>query len=473
MSDAKGAGYEMSLIFKQSVRIARPAVDVFGWHEKPGAFTRLAPPWQKLELIAAQGGIRDGATVSLRTKIGPVWVLWDVEHQDYVEGVQFRDVQRRGPFAEWTHLHRVEPDGETASVLTDEIRYRLPFGVLGRVLGGGFARAELARLFAYRHALTQADLETVTRYISVRPMTFLIAGASGLVGRALGAFLQTQGHRVIRLVRREAQGSDEVRWDPANGQLDEHAMRGVDAVINLAGEGIADARWTAARKTVILKSRVDSTRTLVAAMSRLTRGRPFVFVSGSATGVYGNRGDETLTENATRGRGFLADVCVAWEQEALAAEALGVRVVRLRTGIVLTAAGGALAKMLPAFQAGLGGPLANGKMWMSWISLDDLVGVIYHAVLDQRCAGALNAVAPGAVTNAEFTQVLARVVRRPAVLPVPAMALRLLFGEMADEMLLTSARVVPEKLQEAEYVFRHATLEAALRHGMGRLISKL
>ncbi|MBW8780586.1 MAG: TIGR01777 family oxidoreductase [Verrucomicrobia bacterium] len=407
--------------FKRSVRIERPAATVFAWHERPGAFERLMPPWR-----------------------------------------------RRGRFVHWEHRHYFESTPDGACVLTDEVSYRLPLGALGRVAGGALARRELARLFAYRQAVTKADLETTARYLSVRPMCFLIAGASGLVGRALIPFLRTQGYTVVRLVRRPAAGVDEVSWDPAAGRLDAQAFRGVDVVINLAGEGVADVRWSTERKKALLRSRVESTRTLVNAMGALARGAPFVFISASATGIYGDRGNETLTETSAPGAGFLAGVCEAWEREALAAEALGVRVVRLRTGIVLTPAGGVLAKLLPLFRLGAGGRLASGRMWMSWIAIDDLVGAIYHAVLDRRCDGALNAVAPNAVTNAEFTRVLAQVLRRPALLPVPAAGLRVALGEMADETVLASARVVPGKLKGADYSFRHATLTEALRHLLGR-----
>ncbi len=452
-------------------RIERPAAEVFAWHERPGAFERLAPPWQKIEILARSGGIRDGATVSLRTKIGPVWVRWDVEHRDYVEGVQFRDVQVRGPFKDWEHLHQFESaERGPACRMTDEILYQLPGGWLGQVLGSRFVRAELTRLFRYRHAVTKADLELAERYISVRPMTFLIAGASGLIGRTLTAFLQTQGHAVIRLVRRATTAADEVFWNPASGTLDAHALRGIDVVINLAGVGIAAGRWSEERKQAILRSRVDSTRTLVAALAgvKSERLRPFTFISASATGVYGHRGDEVLDESSSAGGRFLAEVCSAWEHEAVAAEELGIRVVRLRTGVVLTSAGGALAKLLPVFKAGLGGRIGSGRRWMSWISMDDLVGAIYHAVLDRRCDGAVNMVAPQPVTNAEFTRTLARVLGRPAVLPVPPVVLRVALGEMAQETLLASARVTPRKLMDAHYTFRHETLEDALRHVLGR-----
>lgn len=473
--DEKGTGYEMSFsTFTRSIRIERPASEVFAWHERPGAFERLAPPWQKIEVLSHAGGIRDGARVSLRAKIGPAWTRWDVEHRDYVEGVQFRDVQMRGPFAHWEHLHRVEPaDDGRACVLTDEIKYRLPFGAAGRIAGGPFARAELERLFAYRHAVTKADVELMNRHISVRPMRFVVAGASGLVGRALTAFLRTQGHEVVKLARRATAAADEVFWDPARGELDPHALRGADVVVNLSGEGVADGRWTEARKEAILRSRLDATRTLVAALGgvKSERQRPFALISASATGFYGSRGAERLDEESEGGGGFLAEVCARWETEARRAEELGMRVVRLRTGVVLTPSGGALAKLLPLFRAGLGGRLGDGRMWMSWIALNDLVGAIYHAVLDTRCDGAVNAVAPCAVTNAEFARTLGRVLRRPAVLPAPAVALKAAFGEMAEETLLASTLVEPAKLADAGYVFRHKNLEVALRAMLGRTTS--
>jgi uncharacterized protein len=222
-----------------------------------------------------------------------------------------------------------------------------------------------------------------------------------------------------------------------------------------------------------LRSRVDCTRTLVAAMAgvKSERLRPFTFISASATGVYGDRGDEVLDESSTEGGGFLAEVCSAWERDAVEAEDLGIRVVRLRTGVVLTPAGGALAKLIPLFQAGLGGRIGSGRRWMSWISMDDMVNAIYHAVLDRRCDGAVNMVAPQPVTNAEFTRTLARVLRRPAMLPVPPVILRAAFGEMAQETLLASARVMPTRLTAAHYAFRHENLEDALRHVLGRAAS--
>lgn len=288
-----------------------------------------------------------------------------------------------------------------------------------------------------------------------------------MVGRALVPFLRSQGHEVVRLVRHKTRATDEIFWDPLKGILDLAHVRPFDAVVHLAGESIASGRWTTSRREAIRASRVLGTRTLVTALDRL-RHRPYVLVTASATGFYGEAGNNKLFEDTKRGQGFLAEVCEAWEREAAAARGFGIRVAKLRTGVVLTPAGGALAKLLPLFAKGLGGRIGSGAQWMSWISIDDLVGAIYHAVLDQRCNGPVNAVSPEPVTNAEFTATLARILRRPAALPVPAMALRAAFGAMATETLLASQRVLPGRLDEAQYVFRYERLESALRHVLGR-----
>jgi uncharacterized protein (TIGR01777 family) len=453
--------------FTLTTRIARPAAEVFAWHERPGALARLCPPWERVEVVSASGGVRNGARVTVRNKVGPFWTEWQVEHRDYVAGRQFRDVQQSGPFAKWEHLHRVEPDGADACRLTDEISYRLPAGALGQACGGGFVRGQLARMFAWRHAITRADVELASQYGDVRRRRVLIAGASGLLGRALAAFLETQGHAVLRLVRRPARTADEVAWNPAAGELALAALEGVDAVVNLSGENVGAGRWTAARRSAILRSRVDATRTLVVALQQLAR-KPEVFVSASAVGFYGDRGDEVLAENAAIGHGFLPEVCLAWETHAEGAVRAGIRTVVLRLGVVLTPAGGALAKMLPPFRLGLGGRLGSGRQWMSWVGREDAIGAIYHAIVEPQAHGPMNLVAPESVTNADFTQTLGRVLNRPVIMPVPALALRALFGEMADGTLLASTRAEPRQLVASGYRFRQPTLEATLRHELGR-----
>jgi uncharacterized protein len=291
----------------------------------------------------------------------------------------------------------------------------------------------------------------------------LVAGASGLIGSALVAAARSAGHDVIRLVRRLPEASDEIAWNPAEGVLDPGALAGVDAIVNLAGENIAAGRWTGARRRRILFSRLEATRTLVDAIRRMPR-RPAVLVNASAVGFYGARGDEVLGETSARGAGFLPDVCQAWERQAAAAGRFHVRTVWIRFGLVLARHGGALARLRPLFACGLGGPLGDGRQWTGWIAEADAAGAILHAIADEHCAGPVNAVAPELVTNAALAATLGRLLHRPARLPAPAWALRLAFGRMmADETLLASARVIPERLLAAGFPFRHPGLEGALR----------
>lgn len=293
-----------------------------------------------------------------------------------------------------------------------------------------------------------------------------MVGASGLVGSALVPALRQQGHQVVTLVRRPARREDEIAWNPAAGELEPATLASTDAIVNLAGENLAAGRWTAARKEALLRSRLDSTRTLVRALAR-AESRSRVLVNASAIGFYGDRGDDVLTEGSPAGRGFLPELCVEWETEAQAAESLGVRVVRLRLGVVLAREGGALARLLPLFRLGLGGRLGDGRAWMSWIELDDLVRVVSAALTDPHLEGAINAVAPGPVTNGEFTAALGRTLHRPAVLPVPRWLLELVYGEMAGATLFASARVMPDRLLAGGFAFRQPDIVAALRYAIG------
>lgn len=294
-------------------------------------------------------------------------------------------------------------------------------------------------------------------------MNILVSGSTGLVGSALRPALLQAGMRVTRLVRtRPASATGDAWWNPEAGQIDPPGPDGFDGVVHLAGEGIAAGRWTAVRKARIRDSRVLGTGLLASAIARASRP-PRVLVSASAIGYYGDRGNDVLSEDSAPGQGFLPDVCREWEEATSAALARGVRVVRLRIGIVLSPKGGALAKMLPPFRIGVGGRIGPGTQFMSWITLEDLVGVIRAALQNDTLAGPVNAVSPQPVTNSAFTAALATALRRPALLPMPAFAARLAFGEMADALLLASARVEPARLTAAGHVFRHPTLPLALR----------
>lgn len=297
-------------------------------------------------------------------------------------------------------------------------------------------------------------------------MKVLVTGSTGLVGTAVGNELAREGHTLCRLIRpvsTVAGGAKEgfdVAWNPATGQLGGAGV-GADAVVNLAGASIAGGRWTKARKQLLRTSRIDTTRALVGALAKMN-ARPRVLVSASAIGIYGDRGDERLTEESEPGTDFLAGLAQDWEAEALKAEALGIRVVLTRFGIVLARHGGALAKMLLPFKLGVGGSLGSGKQWMSWITLEDVVGAVRFAIENGSVRGAVNVVAPQPVQNAEFTQALAKALRRPGLFPAPAFVLRLALGEMADALLLSSQRVSTQKLQGLGYQFRFPELPSAL-----------
>jgi uncharacterized protein len=291
-------------------------------------------------------------------------------------------------------------------------------------------------------------------------MRVVISGSSGLIGQAVMAALRARGDEVTPLVRRSPEPR-EVRWDPAASSIDAGALEGTDAVVHLAGAGIGDKRWSASRRHEIMASRVQSTTLLARTLAGLTRP-PTVLVSASAVGYYGDRGEEELTEQSSAGSGFLADVCRAWEDATELAAQSGVRVVRLRSGVVLSAHGGALARQLPLFRLGIGGRLGSGRQWLSWISLPDEVGAVLHALDTADLQGALNATAPAPVTNRAFTSALGRALHRPTILAVPGFALRVALGsDLASEMVLAGQRVLPTRLSATGYAFRHADIDAA------------
>jgi uncharacterized protein (TIGR01777 family) len=292
-------------------------------------------------------------------------------------------------------------------------------------------------------------------------MQIAVSGASGLVGGCLVNELRSAGHRVVTLVRRASSGAGEIHWDPARSELDPAAVEGIDAVVHLAGENIAGGRWSHDRKQAILESRVQGTSLLGRTLASLQR-KPRVLVSASATGFYGNRGDEEVDENSPGGKGFLADVCREWEAATDTARDAGIRVVNLRIGMVLSAAGGALPRMLGPFKAGLGGVAGDGRQYISWIALEDLIGVILLAISDDRIAGPVNAVSPQPVTNREFVTTLARLIHRPSAVTLPAMAVKLMFGEMGQALLLEGHRVRPATLITRGFAFRFPDIESAL-----------
>lgn len=454
------------LTFVAASTVPLPAPEVYRWHQRPGAFERLSPPWVNVDVLRREGSI-DSGRVHLRFSFGPFSMDWIAEHFGGVPDREFRDRLVQGPVSHWEHIHRFVPLADAQCRMEDEIHYELPrlLGPVAATLDRFFLRPRLVQLFAYRHRIVRGDL-LIHQRSGARPLRFLVSGASGLVGSALCPFLTTGGHRVSRLVRREARAADEVSWDPASGRIKLDAGHTYDVVVHLAGANIGRGRWDNAYKEEIRRSRVDATRKLARALAGLPE-KPKVLVSASAIGFYGDRGNEAVDENAAPGRGFLAEVCRAWEEATEPAHRAGIRVVNLRIGVVLTPAGGALAQMLPLFRLGLGGRVGSGAQYVSWIAPDDLCAAILHCAVVDALSGPVNAVAPNPAPNAELGRTLARVLHRPALLPAPATALRVALGEMAEELLLSSTRVWPRRLLESGFHFQYPDLESALRHVLG------
>jgi uncharacterized protein len=433
-----------------------PLGEVFAWHGRPGAIIRLMPPWQPVRVEREAGSVRHGQAV-LRL---PGGLRWAATHQpdNYDPPHEFADSLACFPLSAvlpWRHTHRFTLAGPRATRVTDVVETPLPARVL-------------RPMFAYRHRQLAEDLAAHARARVTCPdaLTIAVTGSGGLVGSALTALLTTGGHRVIRLVRRLPRHAGERYWRPEDPGPE--LLAGVDAVIHLAGASIA-GRFTPARKLEIRNSRIIPTRRL-AELAAAAGPRLRAFVTASAIGIYGpDRGDEVLTENSARGDGFLADVVACWEDAAVPAADTGIRTVHVRTGIVQSPRGGMLRLMYPLFAAGLGGRLGDGKQWLAWIGLDDLLDVYLRAVTDPALSGPVNAVAPEPVRNACYTVTLASVLHRPAALPVPAFGPRLLLGaEGASELAQASQYVRPHRLTEAGHQFRHPQLETALRHVLGR-----
>ncbi|MEM8781611.1 MAG: TIGR01777 family oxidoreductase [Planctomycetota bacterium] len=450
---------------------------VWDWHLRDGALPRLTPPWEHARLLKYEG-LQNGQKVVLEVK-APWKRKWVAVHRDYIDGLQFRDIQEQGPFAKWEHTHRVEPDSTTAGktcVMHDHVQYQMPFWLLGEIAHVAFGRDKIEQMFAYRHDVLKRDLaehQAAAEFTGGRPLTVAITGASGLIGSDLSAFLTTGGHGVRPIKRFGSGGKKDGIGFQAN------PLAGSDAVVHLAGEPIAQ-KWTPGAKRRIYESRVQGTRQLCEALAGLER-KPKVLVVASGVSVYGDRGDELLAEHdaprmdpkqswkeGEKEHGFLAKVAHDWEAAAKPAAAAGIRVVHARFGVVLHPRGGALEKMLTPFSFGAGGKVGNGKQWWSWIGIHDAVSVLHRAIVDETIVGPINACTPQPVTNAQFAKVLGRTLGRPTLLPIPKFAVKLAFGQMGQEALLGSQRIDPTQLRRAGFTYRHEDLGACLRAVLGK-----
>lgn len=450
---------------------------LFRWHTTAQALERLTPPRLVLEKVVRSASIKAGGTVRLRFHLGLIPINWELKHSEWQQDVLFCDEQIKGPFHSWRHAHRFEGDPiEESSALTDEITYALPLGGLGRLLFKRALEKKLKNLFAFRHKITASDLALHNRYNSPiaggKAMTVAITGAHGLVGQALTTFLQSGGYDVRQLVRFQASAekhsgdisqTNSAVWLSPDGTIHSEAIANADVVIHLAGDNIASSRWRAKKCKSIHDSRVDTTKALCKALAAMDKP-PKLLICASAIGFYGDCGAETVDESRSVGSGFLAEVCRDWEAATLAAQESGIRVVNLRLGMVLSPRGGALKQMITPFSMGLGGTIGSGKQCMSWIDIDDLLGIVLHAIATEELKGPVNAVSPYPVTNYTFTKVLGRHLHRPTIMHVPAFAARLAFGKMAKELLLASCRATPKRLLSTDYQFIYPTLDESLEH---------
>jgi len=449
---------------KQSL-INAPAEDVFQWHARPGALERLSPPWEPLEVIEHHGDINRGATVLLKMKAGPFYYRWAAEHTDYQENRMFRDRQKRGPFAFWSHTHTFQPDRSGGCLMQDEIEYALPADPFSRPFVPVIQK-KLERIFNYRHRTLAHDLALHNARRLKQSLNIVIAGASGLIGRAIIPFLTTGGHQVTRLVRKTAISANQLFWDPSAGKLERSVLNDTDVMICLSGESIAQGRWTKAKKRKIIESRTKTTALIAETIAKM-ESPPKVLLNASAIGFYGNQGDLTLTEDGGCGADLISAVCRDWEKAAAPAQKRGIRVVFLRIGVVLTPCGAALEKMLLPFKMGLGGKFGSGNQYISFIGIDDVIGAIYHIINNDALEGPVNIVAPDPVTNLEFTKTFGKVLKRPTFFTVPEIAIKTVFGQMGQEILLSGVRVEPQKLVASGYNFRNPDLEGVLRHLLG------
>ncbi|MDA0346550.1 MAG: TIGR01777 family oxidoreductase [Verrucomicrobia bacterium] len=457
-----------SHLYSYESNISAPAADVFAYHERLGALQRLIPPWESVRVVSSKGSIQNDDSITIKMNLGPFKTLWKAKHQDYQKNRQFVDVQVKGPFKYWKHTHSFRSLDPHRTNLKDTIQLELPFGLIGRRFVYPKVLKQLNKLFTYRHAITQNDLKDWMQLKSFPVSKVAITGGNGLIGSELAVFLKAQGHEVVILSRSgksKVYGVPGVRWDPGKQFIDAKSLSDVDCWIHLAGENVSKKRWTKKRIKKLKDSRVNSTKFLVDFILK-QKNAPKVFITASGAGYYPSS-SEVMTEDSAKGSGILAGICSEWEDASAPLMGTAIRRVVLRTGIVLSEKGGALEKLLPIFNFGLGGPVGTGKQFWSWIAMEDLIRIYNLAAKDPRIEGIYNAVAPIASTNKKFTDVLGSALRRPTLIRTPSWVLKIALGRMADDALLASQNIAPNRLNESDFNFNFPDLELAVSHCLG------
>ena len=460
--------------YKSELEVPVPVDQLFSWHENPGAFERLTPPFEPVKVKKRKGGI-DGGEVHLQMNLGPIPLPWVARHHDYIKNEQFLDEQVSGPFASWNHAHLFEKIDAKSSKLIDKIDYKLPFGTVGKTFGGAFAEQKIKQMFAYRRNITKNDLVSQSKY-SGSPLNIAVTGGSGLIGSQLKPYLTTAGHSVENIVRGRPQ-KGELSWNLENKTMSN--LSGKDVVIHLAGEpiskplgGMVPLPWTKWKRNEILKSRVEGTKLISEHIASLNNP-PKVMICASAVGYYGDRGEDLLSESEESGDDYFSHVVSEWEKAAQPAIDAGIRVVFLRIAPVMSPLGGALQVLGNAARLGSSPPVAGGKQWWSWISLDDVVDVIYHSIINEKLSGPVNVASPNPVRQKEWASTLAKVIwgrfgPLTGLIPVPGFVLKSVLGEFGDVLALSSIKIDSSKLLDSGYEFRFENLEDCFRHLLGK-----
>ncbi|MFI5334980.1 MAG: TIGR01777 family oxidoreductase [Chlamydiales bacterium] len=437
--------------FCKTAQLSRPAQEVFNWHERVGAIERMLSSLKELRLLA-----HEGRRLTLQIRIGLSWEKWVLELHTSPETLSGKFVQIEGPFRDWSYTFALTAQDARRCALVEQVEFSLPFP-----LSTARFYKKVERYFRWRHKTLEDDLISYAKN-PLPPLKILVSGSTGLIGSALVPFLRAAGHHVVPLARsKKGVDPSSLTWHPESGELEINSLEGFDLVIHLAGENIAKRRWTKDQKQRLFLSRTRDTWFLTQALLRLN-SPPKTVICASACGIYGDRGDELLTEESSPGQGFLADLCVKWEEAASTLEKRNIRLIQSRFGPGLSSNGGFLEKMLPFFRLGLGGKLGSGKQLIPWVALDDMVGALYHLIAHQEIKGAVNICSPEPVTQEVFAKTLAQLLHRPAFFHIPSFLVRLAFGELADALLLSSQNARPKKLLESKYEFRYQKLKDAL-----------
>ncbi|MFN7450609.1 MAG: TIGR01777 family oxidoreductase [Pirellula sp.] len=466
-------------MFEYSTIVPVSQQTLFDYHARPGAIDRLIPPWESVRMLQRGGSLAVGTRVSIQNKIGPVPVRWNAEHTIFDPPSHFQDIQLSGPFSKWVHDHLFDAIDDRHSKLTDRVDFRSKFPGPLDWLTAGFIRSKVESMFRYRHQTTEQDLKLYNSLQGLRGgskegSTIAVTGATGMIGRRLCALASVLGFRVIRVQRTASKSTqstselplESVVFDAKHGFDNPKILDGIDAVIHLAGFGIATRRWSADTKELIRSSRGEGTRHLVEHLLRL-ENPPRALVAASGVGLYGDCDDAVCNEDHKAGTGFLPELAQQWESETFRYANKGRRAVVGRLGMVLHPLEGALSKMLPLFQFGLGGIVGSGKQYWSWIHVDDAASAFLHLAINPESTGPYNLVAPESLTNRDFTKTLGSVLKRPTILPAPKAPIRLLIGEMADPLLFASTRALPKRLLAEGFAFRAPTLREALNQLLG------